>query len=74
MRCAEFPCEDMERIKSEHGVSLDAGPRHPDPRWPHRLLETDDHLLIFDDEGIEIMKHRRLKPGTEYVRGLRVGF
>ena len=28
------------------------------------LLETDDHLLIFNDRGTEIMKHRWPKPGT----------
>ena len=31
------------------------------------LLETDDHLLIFNDRGTEIMKHRWPKPGTKYV-------
>ncbi|MHB1173139.1 MAG: integrase core domain-containing protein [Lacisediminihabitans sp.] len=31
------------------------------------LLETDDHLLIFDDRGTEIMKHRWPGPGTKYV-------
>jgi putative transposase len=31
------------------------------------LVETDQHLLIFDDQGTEIMKHRWPKPGTAYV-------
>ena len=31
------------------------------------LLETDDHLLIFNDRGTEIMKHRWPGPGTKYV-------
>jgi hypothetical protein len=31
------------------------------------LLETNDHLLVFDDQGTEIMKHRWPKPGTKYV-------
>jgi putative transposase len=31
------------------------------------LVETDQHLLIFDDQGTEIMKHRWPRPGTAYV-------
>jgi putative transposase len=31
------------------------------------LVETDQHLLIFDDQGTELMKHRWPKPGTAYV-------
>lgn len=31
------------------------------------LIETDQHLLIFDDQGTEIMKHRWPRPGTKYV-------
>ena len=31
------------------------------------LLATDDHLLIFNDRGTEIMKHRWPGPGTKYV-------
>jgi len=35
------------------------------------LIETDQHLLIFDDQGTEIMRHRWPKPGTKYVRSGR---
>jgi hypothetical protein len=31
------------------------------------LVETDDHLLVFDDQGTELMKHRWPKPGIKYV-------
>ena len=31
------------------------------------LVETDEHLLVFDDRGTEIMQHRWPKPGTTYV-------
>ena len=31
------------------------------------LVETDQHLLIFDDQGTELMKHRWPRPGTKYV-------
>ncbi|TFC27071.1 transposase [Cryobacterium sp. MDB1-18-2] len=31
------------------------------------LVETTDHLLVFDDDGTEIMEHRWPKPGTKYV-------
>jgi putative transposase len=31
------------------------------------LVETDQHLLIFDDQGTELMKYRWPKPGTAYV-------
>ena len=31
------------------------------------LVETDEHLLIFDDHGTEIMTYRRPKLGTKYV-------
>jgi putative transposase len=31
------------------------------------LVETAQHLLIFDDQGTELMKHRWPRPGTKYV-------
>lgn len=31
------------------------------------LIETDQHLLVFDDRGTEIMKHRWPRPGVKYV-------
>jgi hypothetical protein len=31
------------------------------------LVETEDHLLVFDDRGTEIMRHSWPKPGTAYV-------
>lgn len=31
------------------------------------LVETDQHLLIFDDQGTELMKHRWPRPGVKYV-------
>jgi transposase InsO family protein len=31
------------------------------------LIETDQHLLLFDDRGTEIMKHRWPRPGVKYV-------
>jgi transposase InsO family protein len=35
------------------------------------LIETDQHLLVFNDQGTEIMKHRWPRPGTTYVRSGR---
>jgi putative transposase len=35
------------------------------------LVETDDNLLIFNDQGTEIMTHRWPKPGTKYVSSCR---
>jgi hypothetical protein len=31
------------------------------------LVETDDHLLIFDGQGTQLMQHRWPKPGVKYV-------
>jgi putative transposase len=31
------------------------------------LIETNEHLLVFNDRGTEIMQHRWPKPGTAYV-------
>lgn len=31
------------------------------------LGETDQHLLVFDDQGTELMKYRWPRPGTKYV-------
>jgi len=31
------------------------------------LVETDQHLLVFDDQGTEIMKYRWPRPGIKYV-------
>ena len=31
------------------------------------LIETDQHLLVFDDRGTEIMRHRWPRPGVKYV-------
>jgi putative transposase len=31
------------------------------------LIETPDHLLIFDHQGTQIMQHRWPKPGVKYV-------
>ena len=31
------------------------------------LIETNGHLLVFNDRGTEIMQHRWPKPGTAYV-------
>jgi transposase InsO family protein len=31
------------------------------------LVETDQHLLVFDDNGTEVMKHRWPRPGIKYV-------
>jgi hypothetical protein len=31
------------------------------------LVETDDYLLVFDDQGTQIMQHRWPKPGVKYV-------
>jgi transposase InsO family protein len=31
------------------------------------LVETDQHLLVFDEHGTEIMKHRWPRPGVKYV-------
>jgi len=35
------------------------------------LIETDQHLLVFDDQGAELMQHRWPKPGNKYVRSGR---
>jgi transposase InsO family protein len=35
------------------------------------LIETADHLLVFDDEGTEIKGHRWPKPGTANVSSSR---
>lgn len=31
------------------------------------LVETDDHLLVFDDRGTQITQHAWPKPGTADV-------
>lgn len=31
------------------------------------LVETDQHLLVFDDQGTELMKYRWPRPGIKYV-------
>jgi hypothetical protein len=31
------------------------------------LIETNEHVLVFNDRGTEIMQHRWPKPGAAYV-------
>ena len=31
------------------------------------LIETDQHLIVFDDQGTELMRYRWPRPGTKYV-------
>ena len=31
------------------------------------LIETDQHLIVFDDQGTQLMRYRWPRPGTKYV-------